>query len=164
MIVQSTYRYARISPSKVHDVARAIRRLPVQKAIDILTFTPKKAARLLLKTLHSAIANAENNHNLRSEQLIVLEAIANDGPAFKRYLPRARGSASPIRKRTSHIRITLTDEYNLTHPSQVKQKSKAPKAAEPLPTAPPVPQPADAENPSGSESSTASSSSDKSVA
>ncbi|MCX7712567.1 MAG: 50S ribosomal protein L22 [Chthoniobacterales bacterium] len=137
MIVQSTYKYARISPSKVHDVARAIRRLPVKNAINLLRFTPKKAARLLLKTLNSAIANAENNHNLRAEQLIVLEAIANDGPAFKRYIPRARGSASPIRKRTAHIRITLTDDLNLTHPRQI-QKARPQKAEQPSNSTPSV--------------------------
>ncbi len=110
MEVRSLYRYARISPLKARDVAREIQGLPVSTALDVLTFTPRKAAFLIGKTLKSALANAENNHDLAVDTLVVKEAVVNSGPTFKRFKPRARGSAGPIRKRTSHITIVLTDE------------------------------------------------------
>jgi len=103
-------RYARISAFKCREVTRCIQGLSASAALDLVNFTPKKAARLIEKTLKSAIANAENNHNARVEQLIVREAVVGEGPTIKRFRPRARGSASPIRKRTSHIKITVTDE------------------------------------------------------
>ncbi len=110
MEVRSIYKNARISPKKARDVAREIQGLPVSDAIDTLNFTPKKAAFLIGKTLKSAVANAENNHDLAADSLHVKEANISAGPSFRRYKPRARGSASAIRKRTSHIYIILTDE------------------------------------------------------
>jgi large subunit ribosomal protein L22 len=110
MNVISTYKYARISPFKAREVTREIQGLPVSAALDILAFTPRKAAALVSKTLKSAIANAENNNNLRAEALVVREAVVGEGPTFKRFQPKARGSAGPIRKRTAHIRIVVTDE------------------------------------------------------
>jgi len=110
MQVKSSYKFARISAFKAREVTRAIQGLPATDALDILRFTPKKAALLVIKTLKSAIANAENNNNLNAASLVVQEAVVGEGPTFKRSQPKARGSAGPIRKRTSHIRITLTDE------------------------------------------------------
>jgi large subunit ribosomal protein L22 len=110
MQVQATYRYARISPFKAREVTREIQGLPVAAALDIVAFSPKKAATLIQKTLKSAVANAENNAKLRAEALVVKEAVVGEGPTFKRFTPKARGSAGPIRKRTSHIKIILTDE------------------------------------------------------
>jgi len=110
MEVRSIYKYARISPFKVREVTREIQGLPVSAALDILAFTPKKAAFLINKTLKSAIANAENNANLKAEGLVVKEAVVGEGPTFKRMKTRARGSGARILKRTSHIRIVLTDE------------------------------------------------------
>lgn len=110
MEVKATYKYARISPLKARDVVREVTGLPVSNALDILRFTPKKAAFLVSKTLKSAIANAENNHDLSADDLIVKSATVGDGPAFKRWKPRARGGAAPIKKRTAHINIILTDE------------------------------------------------------
>jgi len=110
MEVRSTYKYARISPFKAREVTREIQGLPVSAALDLLTFTPKKAAFLISKTLKSAIANAENNANLKPDGLVVKEAIVGEGPTVKRIMARARGSASRILKRTSHIRIVLSDE------------------------------------------------------
>lgn len=107
MEVKSTTKFARISAKKARDVAREIQGLPVSAAIDALTFTPKKAAYLIGKTLKSAIANAENNHELDADDLYVKEAVIGEGPTFRRFKPRARGSAGAIRKRTSHIFITL---------------------------------------------------------
>jgi large subunit ribosomal protein L22 len=127
MEVRSLYRYARISPLKARDVAREIQGLPVSTALDILTFTPRKAAFLIGKTLKSALANAENNHELAVDGLVVKEAVVNDGPTFKRFKPRARGSAGPIRKRTSHITIVLTDD--VPAPKAAKEAKEAPAAA-----------------------------------
>src|SRR5690242_17267965 len=110
MEVRSTYKYARISPFKVREVTREIQGLPVSVALDLLAFTPKKAAFLINKTLKSAIANAENNANLKADGLVVKEAVVGEGPTFKRMMTRARGSGSRILKRTAHIRIVLTDE------------------------------------------------------
>lgn len=113
MQVQSSYKYARISAFKAREVTRAIQGLPVGQALDIVAFSPKKAAGLISKTLKSAIANAENNNNLRVDTLVVKEAVVGEGPTLKRFRPKARGSAGSIRKRTSHIKITLTDEIEI---------------------------------------------------
>ena len=124
MEVKSTYKYARISPKKARDVARAIQGMPVSEALDALAYTPRKAAQLLSKTLKSAVANAENNFELDAEELTVKEATVGDGPTFKRFKPRARGSAGAIRKRTSHLYITLTDEEEIPEPRERSSKPK----------------------------------------
>ena len=128
MEVRSIYKYARISPKKARDVAREIRGLPVSDSIDALNFTPKKAAFLIGKTLKSAVANAENNHDLAADSLHVKEANISDGPSFRRFKPRARGSASAIKKRTSHIYIILTDEGH--------EEAGAPRREKRIPEAP----------------------------
>jgi large subunit ribosomal protein L22 len=110
MQVTSTYRYARISAFKAREVTRVIQGRSASDALDLLTFSPKKAAFLVKKTLKSAIANAENNASLKVDTLRVQEAVVGEGPTYKRFRARARGSASPLRKRTSHIRIILSDE------------------------------------------------------
>jgi large subunit ribosomal protein L22 len=110
MQVTSTYRYARISAFKAREVTRAIQGRSASDALDLLTFSPKKAAFLVKKTLKSAIANAENNASLKADTLRIKEAVVGEGPTYKRFRARARGSASPLRKRTSHIRIILSDE------------------------------------------------------
>lgn len=123
MEVRSIYKYARISPFKVREVTREIQGLPVSAALDILAFTPKKAAFLINKTLRSAIANAENNANLKADGLVVKEAVVGEGPTFKRMMTRARGSGSRILKRTSHIRIVLTDEKPEKAEPKVEEKA-----------------------------------------
>lgn len=131
MQVQSTYRYARISAFKAREVTREIQGLPATDALSVLRFTPKKAAALISKTLKSAIANAENNNNLRVDTLVVKEAIVGEGPTLKRFVPKARGSAGPIRKRTSHIKITLTDEVEIKRREPKGAKKSASKAKKP---------------------------------
>jgi len=126
MEVRSIYKYARISPFKVREVTREIQGLPVSTALDILSFTPKKAAFLIGKTLKSAVANAENNANLKADTLVVKEAIVGEGPTLKRLMARARGSGSRILKRTSHIRIVLSDEI----PIETRETRKARRKAE----------------------------------
>jgi large subunit ribosomal protein L22 len=94
--------------------------------MDLLRFVPKKAAELVRKTLASAIANAENNNNLNPGDLTVHEAVVGEGPTAKRFQPKARGSAGPIRKRSSHIRIVLTDEVEIKR--RDKNAKKTPKS------------------------------------
>jgi large subunit ribosomal protein L22 len=131
MQVSSTYRYAKISPFKAREVTRAIQGLPVSAALDLVAFSPKKAAALISKTLKSAVANAENNANLRVDGLVVKEATVGEGPTMKRMMTRARGSGSTIRKRSSHIRIILTDEIEIKKREKKKgaKKSGAKKSA-----------------------------------
>jgi large subunit ribosomal protein L22 len=99
-----------MSPSKARDIARAIQGLPVSKALAITEINTRKAAFLVGKTLKSALANAENNAGLSVDDLFVGQAVVEDGPRLKRFQPKARGMAGRILKRTSHIKITLTDE------------------------------------------------------
>ena len=129
MQVTSTYRYARISAFKAREVTREIQGRSASDALDLLTFSPKKAAVMVRKTLKSAIANAENNADLKVDTLLVKEAVVGEGPTFKRFRARARGSASPLRKRTSHIRIVLADELASTAPGGRARKTQSAEAA-----------------------------------
>ena len=124
MQVTSTYRYARISAFKAREVTREIQGRSASDALDLLTFSPKKAAVMVRKTLKSAIANAENNADLKVDTLLVKEAVVGEGPTFKRFRARARGSASPLRKRTSHIRIVLADELASQAPGGRARKTR----------------------------------------
>ena len=92
---------------------------------------------MISKTLKSAIANAENNNNLRAESLVVREAVIGEGPTLKRVQPKARGSAGPIRKRTSHIRIVVTDEIEIK--TREPQEARRPEEGETGRTAPKPP-------------------------
>ncbi len=107
-VVRARARYVRTSARKARMVCGHIRGKSVQEARAILAFTPRDAARDWSKLLESAVANAENNHELLEDDLIVREAYADEGPTIKRFRPRAMGRATPIRKRTSHLTITLT--------------------------------------------------------
>ena len=127
MEVKAISKYARISAFKVRDLTRNIQGLPVGSALDILSFSPQKAAGLVRKTLQSAIANAENNNSLDAANLVVKEAIVGEGPTMKRFQPRARGSAGPILKRTSHIRIVVAEKDEVTT-GKVAKKAKAKEA------------------------------------
>lgn len=102
-------RTVRVSPRKSRLVLDNIRK-SVADAIAILTFTPNKAAGIILKVLNSAVANAENNFGLEKANLVVSEAFANEGPTMKRFRPRAKGSASPINKRTAHITVAVAEK------------------------------------------------------
>lgn len=107
MEAKAVTRHVRISPRKCRVVVDLIRGKSVMAANDILTFTPRGASEVVQKTLNSAVANAENNHHMRPENLVVKAAYVDEGPTLKRIRPRAKGSASPIRKRTSHITIIV---------------------------------------------------------
>jgi large subunit ribosomal protein L22 len=109
MEVQATSYFVRISPLKVRDVARNIRGMKAEEAMSLLNFIPRKAARLLAKTLKSAMANAENNHNLSAGSLVVSKLLVDEGPAIKRFKPVSRGSAHRFKKRTTIIKIFLSE-------------------------------------------------------
>ena len=106
---KATLKYARISARKVKIVADLIRGKNVDEALAIVKFTPKASSEIIAKLLKSAIANAENNHNMNHNKLYVAEIFANQGPTLKRISPAAKGSAVRIRKRTSHITIVVRE-------------------------------------------------------
>ena len=110
MEAKATLKYARISARKVKIVADLIRGKNVDEALAIVKFTPKASSVIIEKLLKSAIANAENNHGMKHENLYVAEIFANQGPTLKRIRPAAKGSAVRIRKRTSHITIVLKEK------------------------------------------------------
>jgi ribosomal protein L22 len=107
-IVHARARYVRTSARKARMVCGHLRGKSVSEARAILAFTARDVARDWSKLLESAVANAENNHELLEDDLVVREAYADEGPTLKRFRPRAQGRATPIRKRTSHLTITLT--------------------------------------------------------
>ena len=100
----------RMSSQKMREVVRQIQGLPALQAQAVLRVVSRKSARLVAKTLDSAIANAENNNNVKAEKLRVKEAVAGAATTIKRFTPKARGSAGPILKRNCHIKIILSDE------------------------------------------------------
>ena len=106
---KATLKYARISARKVKIVADLIRGKNVDEALAIVKFTPKASSEVIEKLLKSAIANAENNHNMNGQNLYIAEIYANQGPTMKRIRAAAKGSAVRIRKRTSHITIVLRE-------------------------------------------------------
>lgn len=105
---KATAKMVRVSSRKVRLVLDTIRNKSVAEAFAILKFTPNGAASDVEKVLKSAVANAENNFDLDVEDLYVSEAYVNEGPTLKRFRPRAKGSASPINKRTSHITVVVS--------------------------------------------------------
>ena len=102
-------RFIRQSPFKVRRVLDLVRGLPVTEARHVLTFTNRRATEPIRKVLDSAVANASHNHALDAEELFVVEAFADEGPTLKRFRPRARGRATRIDKRTSHITVVLDE-------------------------------------------------------
>lgn len=112
MEARAITKYVRISPFKARQVARLIQGKPAAEALAMVSVIPRKAARLIGQTLRSAVANAENSETqgVTRDRLTVKEAVIGEGPIMKRYRPKARGMAGKIRKRTSHIRIVVTDE------------------------------------------------------
>lgn len=109
MEIKAVTKYVRMSPTKARDLTRALTGLSVGDALSMVEMSKRKAAFNVGKTLKAAIANAENNADLSADQLWVAHVVVENGPTLRRFWPRARGSASPIRKKTSHIYVTLTD-------------------------------------------------------
>ena len=116
-VVRARARYVRTPARKARMVCLQLPGKSVAQARAILAFTPREAARDWSKLLESAVANAENNHELLEEDLIIREAYADEGPTIKRFRPRAMGRATPIQKRTSHLTITLTARPDPTRKS-----------------------------------------------
>lgn len=110
MDVKAITRNVRMSPQKMREMVRQIQGLPAEQAAALLEVVPRKSARLVARTLRSAMANAENNHQLKPATLRVKEAVAGAATTLKRFTPKARGSAGPVLKRGSHIRIVLSNE------------------------------------------------------
>ena len=100
-------RYVRVSPSKARRVAQAIKGKPALEALNMLLLMPHKPARHYAKLLKQAIGNAVNLNELDEEGLVVVNALADNGPMFKRYRPRARGRVYTVRKRTSHLTVVV---------------------------------------------------------
>jgi large subunit ribosomal protein L22 len=110
MQVQAITRNVNMSAQKMREMVRQIQGLPARQAAAVLAVVSRKSARVVAKTLASAIANAENNNGAKLDNLIVLEAVAGQATSFKRFTPKARGSAGPIIKRNCHVKIVLSDE------------------------------------------------------
>ena len=109
MQAKAVNKMVRISPTKVRPVMDHVRGKPVERALAILRYLPQKAAKEVARTIQSAAANAENNFEMAPEALVVKTIFADEGPAFKRFMPRARGRADRIRKRTTHITVIVDD-------------------------------------------------------
>jgi large subunit ribosomal protein L22 len=110
MEVHAITRNARMSAQKVREVVRQVQGLPAERAVALLAAVPRKSARLVVKTLKSAMANAENNKNLKPDKLWIKQAVAGVATPLKRVVHKARGSSGPIIKRRCHIKIVLSDE------------------------------------------------------
>jgi len=109
MQVSATLKHARISPQKCRLVADQVRGMPVEKALNVLSFSTKKAAGMVLKVLESAIANAEHNEGADIDELKVASIYVNEGRTMKRFRARAKGRGTRILKRNSHITVTVGD-------------------------------------------------------
>jgi large subunit ribosomal protein L22 len=110
MHVSAIARFVRISPQKCRLVADQVRAKPVSRALEILSFSPKKAATHVRKALESAIANAEHNEGADIDELRIHAIMVDEGPTMKRWRARAKGRAGRIHKRTCHITVTVSDE------------------------------------------------------
>jgi large subunit ribosomal protein L22 len=110
MRVSATAKYQRASTRKTRLVTAAIKGKRVEEAAALLRFMPQKAAADVARVLKSATANAENNHNLSAEDLVIVDAVADQGPTIKRFQPRAQGRAFPIHKPMTHITIVVADQ------------------------------------------------------
>ena len=107
---QARLKMIRMTPRKVRVVANAVRGKRVQEAIDLLAFSKRSAARPLLKLIKSAVANADQKGGMDLDNLFVKELLVDAGPTMKRWMPRARGSATPVLKRTAKISVTLDEK------------------------------------------------------
>jgi large subunit ribosomal protein L22 len=126
MEIKAKVKFIRISPRKIRIVADIVRGLPTTQALDQLKFVNKKAALPLAKLINSAVANATNNFELDKNNLYIKEIRVDEGPTLDRWMPRARGRATPIRKRTSHINLILAELVVSGKKVSKKQKIEAP--------------------------------------
>ena len=110
MEVRAVSKYVRISPTKVQKLVGAIKGKPVESGLQMLQFMPQKAAKILEKTIRSAVANADQNPDIDIDQLVIQNIVADQGPTLKRWKARARGRGTRILKRTSHITVILAED------------------------------------------------------
>ena len=110
METRAVAKYVRISPRKIRLVMNQVRGKQVGEALNMLSFTPKRGARILKKLVNSAIANAEQNTGVDVDSLYIMRVYADEGPTLKRWRPRAQGRATSIRKRTSHLTVVLNEK------------------------------------------------------
>jgi large subunit ribosomal protein L22 len=113
MEVKGSAKHLKITPKKMRLVVDVVRGMSVDRAESQLHFVPRKASAIILKALHSVVASAEHNFNLKKDNLFIKKIIVNEGPSLERWTPKAFGRATPIKKRTSHLEITL-GEYKPT--------------------------------------------------
>jgi large subunit ribosomal protein L22 len=111
MEARARTRYIRMGPRKARLVVDLIRGRGVGEALSVLDFTPKRAARVIAKTLRAAVANAESTQNVDVDRLYVKRAFVDGGPAMKRTLPRAQGRATRVHKRTSHVTVVVEEKH-----------------------------------------------------
>lgn len=112
MEAKATAKYVRVSARKAGQICDLVRGKDVNEALAILKFTPRYAAEVIAKVVKSAAANAENNHEMDTDKLYIAYIVANQGPTMKRFMPRAQGRATAIRKRTSHIEVVVKEREN----------------------------------------------------
>jgi len=124
METRATARFLRVSPKKVRLVIDVVRGMDVNKALVQLTSIKRDAKRYVVKLLHSAIANAENNHDLKRENLYIKNITADGGPIIGRWRPRAHGRAAEIRKRTTHLTIVLAERMPTEDKAKKAKKEK----------------------------------------
>ena len=110
MEAKAIAKYVRVSPRKAGQICSLVRGKNVDEALAILKFTPRGAAADIAKVVKSAKENAENNHEMNAENLYIASIVANQGPTIKRFMPRAQGRATMIRKRTSHIEVVVKEK------------------------------------------------------
>lgn len=109
METRATLKAVRLSPRKARLVARNVVGMDASKALDVLKYTPQKAAGIIRQVMYSALSNSANNTSMDPDALVVKEIIVNEGPSWKRFMPRAQGRATSIIKRTSHITVILAE-------------------------------------------------------
>lgn len=102
-------KFQRVSPRKTRLVAKNVTGLDIEQALNVLRFTPNKSAGILLGVMKSALANASQLGGVDVDAMVVKEIVVNEGPAWKRFMPRAQGRATKIKKRTSHITVILAE-------------------------------------------------------
>lgn len=134
MEIKAKAKHVKISPRKARLVADIVRGAKIGNALDQLSFTNKKATKPIEKLVNSALANAENNYELDKDNLYIKSIMVNEGPTLHRWMPRARGRATPIRKRTSHIEIILGELVDSGDKSAKKQKIDKPVKLESKPS------------------------------
>ncbi len=110
VVVRASSRYVRVAPRKARLIADQVRGMHIEQARALLEFSPRGAAEDIRKLIESAAANAENNHDLVADEMLISEITVDEGPTLRRYRPRAMGRASRINKRTCHIAVALSPE------------------------------------------------------